>query len=140
MTTLKTILISGFIATTSMTILMLSAPMMSMPKMLIGNMLANFFGIAVLWGWIAHFVIGTLIATNYVVLFSKRFQIPVIFRGMLFSFIPYLVSQLVVMPIIGAGLFFSNTNEPMMMSIGSLIGHLAYGAVLGFIEAKIRIL
>ncbi len=66
---IKTIIIGGLSATTMMTFLMIMAPMMGMPKMLIGNMLANFMGTAIFWGWIAHFIIGTLIATNYVILF-----------------------------------------------------------------------
>jgi len=34
-------------------------------------------------------------------------------------------------PMMGAGLFAVNTHAPMAMVMGSLMGHLVYGAVLG---------
>jgi len=128
------ILLSGIGATLVMTLMMLAAPMMGMPKMPIGNMLANFMHVPVFAGWIAHFVIGTLIAANYVLVFKQRFQIAPAWKGMIYSLLPFLMAQLFVMPMMGAGLFSSNTPTPFMMVIGSLLGHLIYGASLGLIS------
>ncbi len=126
-----TILKAGLLATFFMTIAMLAAPMMGMPKMLIGNMLAHFMGIPVALGWVAHFMIGTLIAGNYVLLFSRRFHLNPALNGALFSLIPFLMAQLVVMPMMGAGLFSSHTTAPIAMVMGSFIGHIIYGITLG---------
>ena len=52
-------------------------------------------------------------------------------KGLLFSLVPFLLAQILVMPMMGAGLFSANTPAPLMMVMGSLIGHLVYGATLG---------
>ncbi len=133
----KTTLIvkTGLLATLIMTAFMLAAPIMGMPKMLIGNMLADFMGMPVALGWIAHFMIGTLIASNYILLFNNRVHLKPALNGALFSLIPFLMAQLIIMPMMGAGIFSSQTANPMAMVIGSLIGHLVYGITLGLSAA-----
>lgn len=125
------ILKGGLIATTAMTLLMLVAPMMGMPKMPIGEMLAGFMHIPVAMGWTMHFMIGTILAAGYLFIWKTRLQGNVIVKGILFSFVPFFMAQLVVMPMMGAGFFSMNTPAPMMMVMGSMIGHLVYGVVLG---------
>ncbi len=132
-----TILRGGLIATLVMTLVMLAAPVMGMPKMLIGNMLANFMHLPLSIGWIAHFMIGTLIAVNYILIFSVRYKYTPILNGALFSLIPFFIAQIVVMPVMGAGIFSTNTMQPMMMVLGSLLGHLVYGATLGIVTGRI---
>ncbi len=121
----------GLIATTAMTIVMLMAPLMGMPKMLIGNMLARFMHIPIMYGWLAHFMIGSFIALGYV-LNAEKLPGNRILKGMLYSLLPFLIAQSVVMPVMGAGFFSARTAAPMLMIMGSLIGHLVYGAILGF--------
>ena len=48
-------------------------------------------------------------------------------QGALFSVAPWLMAQLVVMPMMGMGLF----SGSMQLALGSLVGHLMYGAVMG---------
>ena len=50
----------GIIGTTFMTIVMMLAPMMGMPKMSPPNMLADMLGMPVFVGWIMHFMIGII--------------------------------------------------------------------------------
>lgn len=121
----------GIIATTAMTMLMLIAPMMGMPKMAIGNMLAGFLGTPVWMGWVMHFVIGTILAATYVLHWKGRMPGSAVVKGLLFALIPFFMAQIIVMPMMGAGLFSTNTPAPIMMVMGSLIGHLVYGMVLG---------
>lgn len=121
----------GIIATAAMTILMFIAPMMGMPKMAIGNMLAEFMGLPVWLGWVMHFVIGTVLAAAYVLIWKSRLPGSVLVKGLLFALIPFFMAQIIVMPIMGAGIFSAHAPAPMMMVMGSLIGHLVYGAVLG---------
>ena len=52
-------------------------------------------------------------------------------RGMICGLMLWLVSQAVVMPMMGAG-FMSVRMGGLMVVIGSLLGHLVYGLVLGF--------
>ncbi|MCK5076583.1 MAG: DUF2938 family protein [Calditrichia bacterium] len=125
------ILKDGLIATTAMTLLMLVAPMMGMPKMPIGEMLAGFMHIPVALGWVMHFMVGTILAAAHQIVWKNRLPVNAAVNGMIFSLIPFLIAQSVVMPVMGAGFFSMNTPAPVMMVMGSLIGHLVYGAVLG---------
>lgn len=125
------ILKGGLIATTAMTLLMLLAPMMGMPNMPIGEMLADFMHIPFVLGWIAHFMVGTILAAIHEIVWKKRLPAGAVVNGMIFSLIPFFVAQIMVMPMMGAGFFSMNTPAPMMMVMGSLMGHLVYGAVLG---------
>jgi len=134
---LKKTVIGGLIGTAFMTALMIMAPMMGMPKMPIGKMLAGFMHIPVTAGWIMHFVIGTIIAAGYVVVFESKLPGNSTVKGIIYAIIPFLMAQLMVMPMMGAGIFSSHTQAPVMMVMGSFIGHVVYGAVLGFVSQKV---
>ncbi|GAB4378262.1 MAG: hypothetical protein Kow0042_26740 [Calditrichia bacterium] len=131
-TRITDIIKGGLIATAAMTLLMVLAPMMGMPKMPVGNMLAGFMHIPVALGWVAHFMIGTMLAAGYVLVFEPMLGGGAA-KGAFYSLIPFLMAQLVVMPMMGAGLFSSNTPAPVLMVMGSLMGHLVYGVVLGLV-------
>jgi uncharacterized membrane protein YagU involved in acid resistance len=126
-----TIVISGIIATAAMTLMGIIAPVLGMPKMMVGNMLAGFMGVPMAVGWIAHFIIGIILAAGYVLVVGPVLPGSRVVRGMLYSLIPFILAQIAVMPIMGAGFFSSNTPAPAMMVMASLIGHLVYGAILG---------
>ena len=72
-------------------------------------------------------MIGTMLALGYAAVFSSRLPGPPPLRGAIFSLIPWLMAQLVVMPAMGMG-FFSGSAPA---ASGSLLGHLLFGAVLG---------
>ena len=126
-------MLAGLLGTLAMTMVMLMAPAMGMPPMPIGRMLADFMGIPEALGWIAHFMIGTVLAVIYASVFAPRLPGSGFVRGALYGILPWLLSQVMVNPMMGAGLFASNTPAPMMMVVGSLMGHMIYGAVIGAI-------
>ena len=121
------LVLAGIVGTLLMTLLMLMAPMMGMPPMNIGQMLGSVMGGSVILGWVAHFMIGIVLAGIYAALFVERLPGPAAVRGMLYSVLPWLLTQLVVMPMMGNGLFSGSA----LMAVASLIGHLMYGAALG---------
>lgn len=129
--------IAGLIATAAMTAFTFMAPLMGI-KMNIPAMLAETMGAPIIVGWIAHFMIGIILAINFAALFFPKYvSSDLIKSGILFSLIPWLMAQIVVMPIMsimnggsyGAG-FFSGS---VMLAGASLMGHLLYGVVLGLI-------
>lgn len=128
--------IAGLVGTAAMTVMMLMAPLMGMPEMNIGRMLAGFMGIPVAIGWAAHFMIGTVLAVIYAAVFAARLPGSALMKGMLFGLIPWFMAQVVVNPMMGAGVFAVNTPAPAAMVMGSLIGHLVYGAVLGGVYGR----
>jgi len=119
--------LAGVAGTAAMTMLMLLAPRMGMPPMNIGAMLASVMGGNVVLGWVAHFMIGTVLAPAYAAVFAARIPGAPALRGAGFGLLPWLMAQLVVMPMMGMG-FFSGS---MLAAGGSLLGHLVYGAVTG---------
>ncbi|TAK55078.1 MAG: DUF2938 family protein [Bacteroidetes bacterium] len=125
--------IAGLVATFAMTLLMIMAPMMGMPEMNIGKMLGMFMGMPEFLGWAGHFMIGAILAIIYVYVFAQKLPGGNVLRGVLFGFIPWLIAQLMMNPMMGAGIFASNTPDPVAMVMGSLMGHIVYGAVLGAI-------
>ncbi len=125
------IIVAGVVATATMTVLMMMGPMMGMPEMNIGKMLGGFMGIGDSLGWVAHFMIGTVLGFIYVYVFLSKLPGAPWLKGAIYGLIPWLVSQVMVNPMMGAGVFASNMPDPMMMVMGSLMGHVVYGAVLG---------
>lgn len=73
-------------------------------------------------------MIGIALAVGYAVV-ATRLPGPASLRGALYSIAPWLMAQLVVMPMMGMPLF----SGSMPAAVGSLIGHLVYGAVVGAI-------
>lgn len=124
---IKRAVFAGVLGTVAMTIVAtFGAPMMGLPKMDIPGMLASQMGGAIVLGWLAHFMVGTILAVGYA-LFQGRLPGPAVLRGALYGLAPWLMAQVVVMPMMGMG-FFSGAFAP---AFGSLIGHIIYGAVVG---------
>ncbi|MBI1804868.1 MAG: DUF2938 family protein [Ignavibacteriae bacterium] len=123
--------IAGLVGTLVMTMVMLMGPMMGMPPMPVGKMLAEFIGMPEALGWIAHFMIGVVLALGYVYIFSSKLPGSGLVRGALYGLLPWMVSQIMVNPMMGAGVFALSTSAPLLMVMGSLMGHVIYGAVVG---------
>jgi len=119
---------AGLLGTLVMTAVGLyGAPLMGIPAMNPADMLAGRMGGITILGWMGHLMIGIVLAIAYAKVFSGRLPGPAVARGAIFSLIPWLMAQVMVMPMMGMPLF----SGSLAMAGGSLIGHLAYGAVLG---------
>ena len=122
------VITAGLLGTLAMTLVgVFVAPMMGIPAMNPADMLASQMGGVAALGWAGHLMIGIVLAFIYATVAASRLPGPAVARGALFSLAPWLMAQIVVMPMMGMGLFSSSA----VMAGGSLIGHLVYGAVLG---------
>ena len=128
---------AGLIATAVMTALLLIEPSIGLPNIAIGQILSTalglgpaFLGSGAAIGWILHFTFGVVFALAYAALFSPRLPGGPVGRGMAYGVLLFILAQLVFMPVVGGGLFSHGDVE---MLAGSLLGHLVYGAVLGWI-------
>lgn len=108
------------------------APMMGIPPMNPATMLASKMGGVAALGWAGHLMIGIILAVGYARGFLGRLPGPAVAQGAVFSLIPWLMAQVMVMPMMGMPLF----SGSMAMAGGSLIGHLVYGMVLGGIVGE----
>ena len=103
-------IVAGLVGTLIMTMVMLMAPLMGFPPMPIGKMLADFMGFPEAFGWIAHFMIGTVLAVAYAIIFAARLPGNGVVRGALYGLLPWLLSQIMVNPMMGAGIFASTLS------------------------------
>jgi hypothetical protein len=125
--------LGGFVGTLAITFLMYAGgPMMGLPKMDIAAMLGSMLG-----GWgmgmAMHVLNGVIIspAIYAFVLFAHLPGSPAL-RGVLWGVILWVLAQIVVMPMMGAGIFGLNMGG-IMPAMGSLMGHVVYGALLGWV-------
>ena len=124
--------LAGLIGAAVMTVVGLYvAPMMGIPEMNPADMLADQMGGSAVLGWIAHFMIGVIFAEVYAVV-AGSLPGPVVVRGALFGLAPWLLAQVAVMPMMGMGFF----SGDMTMAMGSLIGHIVYGGVVGAVYGQ----
>lgn len=108
-----------------------AAPMMGIPRTNPADMLAGAMGGNTLLGWAGHLMIGTILALVYAVV-APRLPGPPAARGALYGLAPWLMVMLIVMPMMGVPAF----GGAAATAIGSLIGHLVYGATLGAIYGQ----
>lgn len=120
-------ILAGLIGTAVMTLVgVWVAPMMGIPPMNPAEMLAMPMGGSVVLGWMGHFMIGSVLAIIYA-LIAPRLRGPSWARGALYGVAPWLMAQLIVIPMMGMPVF----SGSVAMAMGSLIGHLVYGAIVG---------
>ena len=128
---------TGLIATASMTALLLIEPAIGLPEIAIGQLLSTSLSITTAhlaigpgMGWLIHFLVGIAWALLYVYAAMTRLPGAPLVRGLAYGFLVFLLAQSVLLPLVSGG-FFSGGNLSMLT--GSLLGHLVYGGVLGWV-------
>ena len=122
-----------------MTALLLVEPSVGLPKIAIGQILSTSLGFASAHltigpalGWIIHFVVGVVLALIYAGVFERRLPGWALVRGVLYGILVFVLAQLVFMPLVGGGVFSRGDVE---LLAGSLLGHVVYGGLTGWIYA-----
>jgi uncharacterized membrane protein YagU involved in acid resistance len=121
----------GFVGTLLMTAMMyLVTPMMGL-EMDIAAMLGSMLGGSWAAGMLLHFINGSLIfpAIYAYVLYERLPGAPWL-RGTAWGVVLWLLAQIVVMPMMGGGVFSSQMGG-FMAAMGSFVGHAIYGSALG---------
>ncbi len=128
---------AGLIATATMTALLLIEPSIGLPQIAIGQILSSsialtsaHLSLGAFGGWVVAFLVGVIFALVYAGVFSSRLPGASFLRGVLFGVLVFFLAQIVFMPAVGGG-FFSRGDLHMLF--GSLLGHVVYGGVLGYI-------
>lgn len=127
--------LGGVAGTAAMTIMMYGvAPMMGL-RMDIAAMLGSMLGGSWAAGMAMHLMNGVVIfpAIYTFALYDRLPGAPVA-RGTAWGLALWLMAQVVVMPMMGAGLF-SSAAGGMMAAMGSLVGHVLYGSLLGVLAS-----
>jgi len=82
----------------------------------------------------AVFFIGGLVwALLYALIFEARLHGPAWRRGVEFALLPWLVSLVIFMPLLGGGILGLSLGAGPLPIVGNLVLHALYGAVLGVV-------
>jgi hypothetical protein len=79
-----------------------------------------------------NLIMGLILAATYGYFFEQRLSGPGWRKGMIFSLIPWLLSIVFFLPIMGGGFLGKDIDAGPLPVVGNLILHLIYGAVLGW--------
>ncbi len=128
---------AGLLGTAAMTALLLIEPSVGLPQIAIGQIFSTAIGLAPVYlpvgpavGWCLDFLAGVGFALVYAGVFERRLPDGPVVRGSLYGLIVFVMAQLVFMPLVGGGLF---SHGDLELIAGSLLGHLVYGGVVGWI-------
>jgi Family of unknown function (DUF6789) len=125
-------MVAGFVATVVLSLLMIMKSMMGvMPDLNVIAMLAKMMRAASpAAGWVAHFVIGTVILGGLFAWFDAHLPGGSHWlKGVVFAVGAWLMMMIVIMPVAGTGLFGANLG--IMAPAMTLVLHIIFGAVLG---------
>jgi uncharacterized protein DUF6789 len=125
----------GFVGTLVMTAMMYMVALMMGLHVDIAGTLGSMLGGSWAAGMALHFVNGTLIfPAIYAYALTGWLPGSPAIKGTIWGVALWLIAQAAIMPMMGAGLF-SSAMGGMMAAMGSLVGHLLYGSLLGAIAA-----
>ncbi len=132
-------IIAGLAGTVIMTILMMLAPMMGLPKMDIIGMLGAMFtkspGSGKIIGLVIHFMMGVIFAVIYAFLWNAGLGSPTWLWGLIFGFVHGIV-VIITMPM----MLKTHPRPPAItpgpgLMIGQIMGHLVFGLVVALVYA-----
>ena len=127
-------ILGGLAGTVMMTMMMrFVAPLMLGHPVDIAGMLANMMGGAWAMGMAAHLVNGIVIfPLVYAFVLFRYLPGPPLLKGVLWGAVLWLAAEAMIMPMAGAGFFSSETGGAKAV-FAALMGHVVYGALLGYI-------
>jgi len=133
---IKAGIISGFVATIVLSIIMVIKTKMGvMPELNAIKMLAGMMNAPLVMGWVAHFIIGTLVWGILFAMLVNKLPGNIITSAILFSIGAWLMMMIGPMPMAGAGLF--GLKLGIMAPVATLMLHIIWGVVLGLVYKRV---
>ncbi len=128
---------AGLAATMVLSMIMVAKGMMGlMPELNVIAMLSSMMNSVPIVGWIVHFMIGMLAWGLCFVAVSRYLPGRTdLAKGISFGIAGWLMMMLMIMPMAGAG--FLGLKIGMMAPVMTLVLHVIYGAVLGYVYGKL---
>jgi len=128
-------ILGGLVGTIAMTLMMyLVAPMMLGKPMDVAAMLGGMLGGSWVMGMVGHLINGTVIFPLFYAYLLYRILpgFPWV-KGMIWGVILWFLSQALITPMMGGGIFSANAGG-LMAVLASLMAHVVYGVLLGEIS------
>ena len=138
--------VSGLVGTFIFSMVLIMAPKMGMPKMDIVRLLGSMFKKegSLVFGWLAHFMMGIVFAMVYALLWSIGIRSPTLVSGLIFGAVHWLIVGMVMgmIPVMHAGIksglvkdpgVYMTTQGGVMAFMGGLVGHMIFGMIVAII-------
>lgn len=129
-------MLSGFLGTMVMMVVMFILPQLGLPKLVQPDIISAILGMEEFVGWGVYFLMGAVFAVLYHFAFAHRLPIESnAVKGLIFGFVVFVLATAAVfaLPVLGI-----NAHQPESSVVGiaavSLIGHLIYGVMVAIIE------
>ncbi|MGZ2368459.1 DUF6789 family protein [Ancylomarina sp. YFZ004] len=133
-------LVGGITGTAAMSLFMMLAPLMGIPKMNPAQMLSSMMGFPIPVGWLMHFMIGVTFAMAYVFLLINLVSKikSRILKGTICGLAIFIFAQ-IMMGIMGAvmGGMPPMEGNMVLMMIGSIAGHIIFGIVVALVIKEV---
>lgn len=139
-------IVAGLAGTIIISMVMMMAPKMGMPKMAIWEILGAMFSPEgnVTLGWVMHLMMGVIFGIIYAALWGVGIGSVSAVSGLIFGIVHWLVVGLMMggMPMMHAGIkagtvsvpgVFMFKNGGMMSFMGGLMGHIIFGVVVAVV-------
>jgi len=139
-------IVAGLVGTIIISMVMMMAPKMGMPKMAIWEMLGAMFSPDgnVALGWAMHLMMGIVFGLIYAALWAAGLGSVSVVSGLIFGIVHWLVAGLMMggMPMMHAGIkagavsapgVFMLKNGGLMGFMGGLMGHAIFGVVVALV-------
>jgi len=130
--------VAGFVATIVLSALMvIKSAMGIMPGLDVISMLSGMMGSAESLGWLAHFMIGSVLWGGLFAVVSPALPGESLWlKGVSFGVGAWLMMMIAVMPMAGAGFFGAKLG--LAAPIMTLILHIIFGAILGGVYSALE--
>jgi uncharacterized membrane protein YagU involved in acid resistance len=138
-------ILGGFIGTLVMTVLLLMAPLVGLPKIDFAAALGSLLSkgtpeqLSEIWwlGMVWHFVNGSIVfAMIYSDFIYGWLPGAAWARGLAWGLTLWLLMEIVFMPVMGRGVFADHVTAPVLRDLSTFVMHGAYGAILGAIAGQ----
>ncbi len=139
-------IVAGLVGTIIISMVMIMAPKMGMPKMAIWEMLGSMFSPDgnVALGWVIHLMMGIIFGIVYAALWAIGIGSATVISGAIFGIVHWLIVGVMMsaIPMLHAGIKAGSVSAPgvfmlnnggMMAFMGGLMGHVIFGVVVALV-------
>lgn len=128
--TLKKAITIGGAGTVAMTAFYYLADVAHLPRADFHGLVAQVLHLGTTGTWFAYFVIGIVLAHVYHAYLSDKLPATSAVRGLIFGAILWMAMGLLLMPMMGMGLFAGS----FVSAVGMFLALAAYGATVGYLS------
>ncbi|PNW27058.1 DUF6789 family protein [Formosa algae] len=132
---------AGILGTVAMTMFLIIAPVIGMPKMAPWELLSDILGVSLVLGWVLHFAIGILFGMGYGFIFAPKIHMHnICLKGTTYGILSLIIAQTSIF-ILNMLFQISLVHDIMPWQlIVMLVGHIVFGIVTAMLIEENNVL